>query len=299
MEQAYSEKIGLDYCYKLSLAEVERSNADDKTKRDIMYSLLCLRSLFDNRMIVDPDPLLKKYKCLQHPEPQKLDLYDLALRVVRGATTELRAMWYLTFPLIIMMDAPHDEGKYAQLKSELMSEGVFDAVLKSRYSVYTPDTVKEMWAMDYPSTAVDWYLPYLEYKQEKDEKGVMREVGECRRLLAAGSFEQCLSRCEKLLAVFPDDEELLLCDIAARVSFAGVKDEQSRLMLMRETLGMADDALLSASNERRVYFMYYRGLTLLGLGDVKGSREAMLDCLSVVPNFELAKFMLKGIDDKL
>ena len=290
-------RVGIDYALKLSFAAIDR--ADCNNKRDLLYSLVCFGCMFDTVYATEPDPIVRKYDCLTEPEPNKLDLYELTLTVLtlKGISdetaSELRKSWYMTFAYMIIGEAPHSPELYLKIRSVTHTEENFAAVLASRYSVFIPATVEELRAQGASELLVDWYAPYLDYCQVRDGKGVTRETAECKRLLALGQFDESLLRSERLLASFPDDFEIAVTDIAARVSLSGATDKQSRESLLRDTLSLIDDYIDVAPGQ---YFRYYRGLTLLGLMDIKGAREEFEACLARDPSFELAAFMLKGMD---
>ncbi len=298
-ELTYCDQIGLNECYERSLVEIDGWKCDDEIKRNAMYSLLCFRSLFDNVKIQTPSHYLTKYNCLSAPEPKKFDLIDLVYDIVKGANTRLRALWYVCFPVLILIETPFTPCQIDLLKKELCYDEVFSAVIKLTYSKLIPDSEREMAELGYPSVLIEWYEPYLDYEFTRDDNGVMRCVTACKNLLASGEFDECLLRAEKLLATFPDDIELLLCDVAARVSFGGVTSKESRQKLMQETLELADEGISVSHGKHKLYFTYYKGLTLLGLGDEKGCRQQMNECLANDENFELAKFILKGLDGKI
>ena len=292
-----ADRIGVTYGIKLSYAAVEKSTAENK--RDILYSLTCFGCMFDDSFAKDPDPVVTKHKCLQAPEPTKLDLYELAYTVVTlpelptETAFELRKMWYFLFAYVLLGEAPQDPLIYDELCTLLHTEAVFKEVLAARYSVYIPATTEEMRAIGTPQHLIDWYAPYLSYCTERDEKGVTRETAECKRLLALGRFEDALLRSERLLSAFPDDLQIALSNVAARVSLSGVTDAKSRTALLQETLSIVDDYLCVASDQ---YFRYYRGLVLLGLMDTVGARAEFTLCLQNDPSFEPAMLMLRGLE---
>ncbi|MCI8458555.1 MAG: hypothetical protein HFE46_02670 [Clostridia bacterium] len=291
-----SARVGIDYAIKLSYTAVDKSDRADK--RDLIYSLLCFGCMFDEAFAAQPDPVVKKYGCLSAPEPQKMDLYALAHTIVSlempaDRQKEVRANWYMLFAYVLLSGAPHDEQLYDDLCERLQTPEVFAAVLSSRYSVYIPATAEEAQAQGAPSLLAAWYAPYQRYCCERDEKGVTRETAECKRLLALGKFDDVLLRCERLLAAFPDDEQIALTDIAARVSLSGATDSKSRTALLKDTLSLIDDYADISDN---VYFTYFRGLTLLGLMDTVGARNAFTACLQQDASFESAALMLKGMD---
>ena len=194
---------------------------------------------------------------------------------------------------MLIAQPPHDPAIYEKLSAALQTDEVYEDVLQCRYSAYIPATSEEAQAQGASTQLLQWYEPYQAYCMQKDDSGKTRETRECERLLALGKFDAVLLRAERLLSAFPDDVHVALVDIAARVSLYGVADEKARNELLRDTLSLIDDYIGVSSSP---YFLYYRGLTLLGLMDTAGARDAFTACLEIEPNFELAKLMLKGMD---
>ena len=228
--------------------------------------------------------------------PQKPSLYRAVLDVVslKGASDELKAMWYLIFPYVMLIGAPHETEIYYKLKEKIFSEKVFDAVLQSRYGMGVADSVQELWAAEMPNTVIDWFLPYIEYKNEKNEKGVSRDVERYQKWLAAGRFADVFAGTEKLLDTFPDDNTLLLTNIAARISLDTVKNDDEREKLLKDTIETIE-AVLSEPNEKKSYFMYYHALALVGLKKLDEATEKLGDILDVDPHFESALLMKRAI----
>lgn len=295
-EQSAVERVGIDYTLKLSFTAVDASDLENK--RDVLYSLVCFGCMFDEKYAADPDPIVKKHDCLHEPEPNKLDLYELAYTVAslpakKATAEELKTCWFMTFAYVLLSGAPHNAEIYDKMCDLLHRKTVFDSVLASRYSVYIPATKEELIAQGAPSILVDWYVPYLGYCAATDDNGVTRETRECKRLLALGRFDDALLRSERLLAAFPDDVQIVLSNVAARVSLSSATDRDSRIALLKDTLSLIDDYIVADDGQ---YLRYYRGLTLLGLMDTVGARREFELCLQNDPNFELAAFMLKGMD---
>ena len=287
---------GIDYAIKLSYSAVNASDRADK--RDLLYSLACFGCSFDDCFATDPDPILLKYDCLKYPEPKKFDLYELARVMVTlsNATLELKQNWFILFGYVLLCDAPHDVDTYEFLCATLHTEEIFAEVLRSKYSVYVLPTVEELEAQGFPSLLVRWYAPYLSYCSERVEHGITRETAECRRLMQFGDYETALIRCERLLAAFSDDIQIVLTDIAARTSLSSTCDRESRETILRETLEIIDQYLDLTEGNPKLYLRYYRGLSLLGLMDPVGARAEFSSCLEDDPSFELSKLMLKGMD---
>ena len=228
--------------------------------------------------------------------PQKPSLYRTVLDVVslKTANDELKAMWYLVFPYIMLIDAPHETEVYYKLKEKIFTEKVFDAVLNSRYGVGVADSVQELWAAEMPNTVVDWFLPYIEYKNEKNEKGVSRDVERYQKWLAAGRFSEVFAGTEKLLDTFPDDDTLLLTNIASRISLDTVKNEDEREKLLENTIEIIE-GVLSEPNEKKAFFLYYHALALIGLKRLDEALDKLDETLDFNPHFESALLMKRAI----
>ncbi len=232
--------------------------------------------------------------------PIKPSLYRAALDVVslKGASDELKAMWYLIFPYVMLIGAPHESEIYYKLKEKLCTDKVFDAVLSSRYGVGVADSVKELWAAEMPNTVIDWLAPYIEYKNEKNEKGVSRDVARYQKWLAAGRFAEVFAGTEKLLDTFPDDNTLLLTNIAARISLDTVKNNDEREKLLENTIEMIE-SVLSEPNEKKAFFLYYHALALVGLKRLDEALDKLDETLDFCPNFESALLMKRAIKDAI
>lgn len=228
--------------------------------------------------------------------PQKPSLYRAVLDVVslKTATDELKAMWFLVFPYIMLIDAPHETEVYYKLKEKILTEKVFDAVLNSRYGMGVADSVQELWAAEMPNTVVDWFTPYIEYKNEKNEKGVSRDVERYQKWLAAGRFSEVFAGTEKLLDTFPDDDTLLLTNIAARISLDTVESVEEREKLLNDTIEIIE-GVLSEPNEKKAFFLYYHALALVGLKRLDEALDKLDETLDFNPRFESALLMKRAI----
>ena len=227
---------------------------------------------------------------------QKPSLYRTVLDIVslKKASAELKAMWFLIFPYIMLIGAPHETDIYYKLKEKLLCPAVFDAVLSSNYSMGVADSVEELEAQELPTVVVEWFAPYIEYKNAKNDKGVSREVERYQKWLAAGRFTEVFAGTEKLLDTFPDDNTLLLTNIAARISLdtAGSNEERERLLL--DTIEMIE-GVLSEPNEKKAFFLYYHALALIGLKRLDEAIDKLDETLEASPNFESAMLMKRAI----
>lgn len=227
--------------------------------------------------------------------PELYSLYEMVDKIVGldNASIELLAIWYQMYPYIVLIETPHEEDLFNRFKDALCNESVYNQVLKSKYSINIPGSVKEMWAMELPSRAVDWYLDYDEYINQNTEKGITRVVEQLQLLLSRGDFNNAFLRSEKLLDTQVDDENILLVNIASRVSLCDKFEDKGKLL--NETLGMLKE-ILSVKREKKIYFIYYTGLVQLALKDISKARAAFMECLKLDERFELASFMLKSLD---
>ncbi len=228
--------------------------------------------------------------------PEKPTLYELALSVVNmsSATAELKAMWFVYFPYVFMVGAPIEYDLYDALKDKVHTAEVFSAANNGRYADNICCTAAELNGED-PMIA-DWYRPFVEWKCEKNEKGVSRETAKYQRALALGDYEYAMQGTEKLLDSFPDDEEILLLNISARTSLAPGVDFERRVKLLSSTYAMINEAFKQPL-KKYTYFLYYRALTRLGMADPEGAEVDFRACIETDPKFEPALMMLKGIEN--
>ena len=292
------EQTGINYAAQLSYAAIDASELKQEQKRRLLIAVYAFRRVFDEGKPNDSDPVLKKYGVTDEvaTSAEKPSLYETALTLssLKNASAELKAMLYLTFPYVMLIGAPHETETYYKLKDALAVPEIFDAALGTRYSAGTPDSLGELRAMEIPNIVIDWLLPYIEYKNEKNEKGVSRDVERYQKWLAAGRFAEVLAGTEKLLDTFPDDDTLLLTNIAARISLDTVKNPTEREKLLLDTINMIE-SVLSEPNEKKAFFLYYHALALIGLKRIDEANEKLGEVLETSPGFEPAVVMQRAI----
>lgn len=227
--------------------------------------------------------------------PEKPTLYELALESVKlsSATAELKAMWLVYFPYVFMLGAPVEYDLYDELKSLVHTPEVFSTANAGKYADNICCTREEL-SGEHPFI-YDWYAPFVEWKSVRNDKGISREAAKYQRALALGEFEYAMHGTEKLLDSFPDDEELLLLNISARISLIPTVDFERRVKLLGDNFRIITDAM-KLPLKKHVYFVYYRGLTRLGMNDEVGAKDDFSACLNIDSKFEPALLMLKGMD---
>ena len=229
--------------------------------------------------------------------PDKLSLFELPYETVslKNADDELKAMWYIYFPYVFLMGAPVEYDLYEKLKEKLFNPGVFHCVMQSRYSENMFITREEM-SGEHPLVA-DWYGAFIDWRNEKTEKGISRATVFIQRKLALGDYDYVMRASERMLDCFPDDEELLLLNVAGRMSACASVDFETRVKLLSENFRIINDALTSGNLKKYNYFLYYRGLTRLGMKDMDNAKTDFESCLNIDPKFEPAVMMLKGLEN--
>ncbi len=230
--------------------------------------------------------------------PVKYPLYELVYRLLtlNSVTDELKAMWYIFFPLIVEMGAPYDEKIFVKLKDIVLTEQNFKNVLDSNYSDTIYVNTKEMVIGGVDPIIIDWFIEYTEWKNQKNEKGVSRELEKYQRRLVLGEFEYTVKGTEKMLDVYPDDEEIYLLNMTAKVSLAGTKDESERDKIFDDIIISAQDALSSPVRKKKNYIAYYLGLAFLGKKEIEKAQKSFELSLTYDPKFELSLLMLKGME---
>lgn len=231
--------------------------------------------------------------------PNKYSLYEMVLRIVgaKNATSEIKAMWYFLFPYIMLIGADHEKDIFNKLQELLFCDDVFNAFLNSRFSLECYDSVEELQAVYGSSLVCNWYKPYLEYKDHKNNKGLSREVIRFNSWLNSGRILEVFNGSEKLLNTFPFDENLRLTNLSARVSLPKTENALEKENLLKETLSIIED-YLSEPLEKKEFFIYYKGLSFLGLQQIEPATDCFIECNEINPNFEPAKVMLKALQEK-
>ncbi len=230
-------------------------------------------------------------------EPVKYPLYELVFRLLTlsDATAELKAMWYIFFPYIVNMGAPYDEKIYNKLKSLVLNEENFKQVLASKYSDKIYVNTKEMVLGGVDPVIIDWFIEYTEWKNVKNEKGISRETEKYQKMLMYGDLEYVINGTERMLDVYPDDEEIFLLNMTAKTSYAGQLPEEEREKIFDDVILSAQDALSSPIRKKKHYVAYYLGLALLGKKEFDKAESSFKLALTYDPKFELAQMMLSGM----
>lgn len=231
-------------------------------------------------------------------EPTKYHLYELVYRLLTlsSVTDELKAMWYIFFPYIIEMGAPYEEEIYYKLRAIVLTEENFKNVLESKYSDRIFVTTKDMVLGGTNPVVIDWFLEYTEWKNVKNDKGISRELEKYQRLLVLGDYAYVVNGTEKMLDAMPDNEEIFLLNMTAKVSLAGNLDEKERNAIFDEIILAAQEALPSPLKKKKNYIAYYLGLAFLGKKELDKAENSFKLSLTYDPKFELAEMMLKGMD---
>lgn len=280
-----SSVYGMNYLYELSRGALRRSQTRSTVKEGLAYSLNCFYRLYGG---ADEN---------FSPDAAQCGLYELVYRLVNldTATAELKAMWYIFFPYVLLTDAPHDEGIYAELVETLTTDEVFSAALSSKYCEIVPDSEEEARMTGVDTRILDWYAPFNAYKFAVDGTGNMRVVGMLKRELGLRNFDYVARFAERLLNLFPASETLVLLYAAASTGSLEGKSPSERVAIVTDLLAFIEavkDVATGVSGE----LSYYRGLCLIALQRIDEAVESFRTCLDIKPNYEAATLMLRAID---
>jgi len=260
-------------------------------KRNLIHSLYALFSVYDNGLMEKWRVFLEADK---NTSPEKLDPYFVINRVINleNTTAELKALWYLFFPLIIYLDCPFDEEIYDELVLSLQNDEVLDIVLYSNYSILIKDTVEELeQTLDTPGMVVEWYTPFIIYKSQTDNKGETREVIKLKKWLAEGKFSDVFYYTQKLLNSFPEDDNLILLNIAARIPLSETETEEQKIKTLKQILTIIDEAL-KLKSDKKIFFHYYAALVHIALKNPNAAKSNLIACLQLDKTFTQAEQML-------
>ncbi len=295
-EKKITEAFALDMLIKLSSAEITRSSVE-KHNRDAALNALRRFAL----AFLPEDEVELKVR----GDGCELTAYEAAYLIVKTTVNpELKALWYIFYPYLVAASPRLDEELYEKTREELSKPEVLEAVLASRYRLLVYDCYEDLQAAGLAGMYAQWYEPYTRFREEKLENGDTREIETYKKLLAGGDFPAVAEGTERLLDRDPYNCDIALLNIAARVSILG-KDPLRRENELKEVVTLIDEFLSQNLDEQKqAYLHYYRGLCLLGLtagGSVEldTAKEEFDICLEILPDFQLAAFMLNAIAAKL
>ena len=295
-EKKITEAFALDMLIKLSSAEITRSSVE-KHNRDAALNALRRFAL----AFLPEDEVELKVR----GDGCELTAYEAAYLIVKTTVNpELKALWYIFYPYLVAASPRLDEELYEKTREELSKPEVLEAVLASRYRLLVYDCYEDLQAAGLAGMYAQWYEPYTGFREEKLESGDTREIETYKKLLAGGDFPAVAEGTERLLDRDPYNCDIALLNIAARVSILG-KDPLRRENELKEVVTLIDEFLSQNLDEQKqAYLHYYRGLCLLGLtagGSVEldTAKEEFDICLEILPDFQLAAFMLNAISAKL
>lgn len=224
--------------------------------------------------------------------PQKYTLYELVYKIITlsTATHALKASWYCYVPFIFLIGAPVEHDLLADIKRELFNEKVFNKVLHSEDGdcIYVDE---ESIAYNDPLLR-DWYVPYIQYRREK-ANGTARYNERIEEIIKKGDFRKAMYLSKAYVCAYPEDEDLAILDITARLALCASAEGEERKQLLLENGQAIGDALSSTVN-RRAELLYYSAMTKLALLDIDGAEKDLIDSLQADPNFEKSKKMLEG-----
>jgi len=297
LQNSETHKIGIHSAVVKSFDLIKKSkDLDFDTKREIIYSLYCFRCLFDNELTQNPPAILAEFDLAKgQVMPKKLDLYKLVLQVVslKSASTKLKALWYASFAYVLALDSPHCDNTYAKLQKILTADTVLYTLLYSPHSIYIKDSTEELEALGEVShPVIDWYSHYINYKHKRDETGRTREEVRFLDWLKEGRCQEVFAGTEKLLNTLFDDDGILICNIAARVSLEGIENESERLEFLKQTLSLIESAIERGSY-KKIFLHYYAAIIHIALKNSDGAKANLAACLELNPNFAPAKNMLR------
>ena len=228
--------------------------------------------------------------------PDKPTLYEAVNRIISlsSATDEVRAMWLVYFPYVFIIGAPVEYDLLDEIESKINNPGVYKTALDGKYADNICCTTAEL-SGEHPLVA-EWYRPFIEWKSEKNDKGISRETAKYQRALMLGEYEYVMHGTEKLLDSFPDDEEIVLLNITARSSLVAMAGLEKRVKLLSDNFRIINEAM-KGTPKKYNYLLYYRGLTRLGMNDPDGAKEDFEASLKLDPHFEPSMLILKGMQN--
>jgi hypothetical protein len=224
--------------------------------------------------------------------PQKLTLFEMVYSCItlNSTTNALKASWYAYFPYVFLI-APIEHDLYDKIKEILCTNKIFSLVLNTEEgdNIYVDEEdIRE----DNPFIK-DWYTPFIAYRREKPN-GTARYNERLLNIMKTGDFRKVMELSDLYLGAYPDDEDLLINNITARLALCASAEGKEREDLLKLNLSVINDALSSSVNNQ-ASFLYFSGMTKLGLKDVDGAEKDFEATLKADASYENALKMLMGI----
>ncbi|MBO5224738.1 MAG: hypothetical protein J6C23_09535 [Clostridia bacterium] len=224
--------------------------------------------------------------------PQKLTLFEMvyACITLNSATNALRALWYSYFPYVFLV-APTEHDLYDRIKEILCTDKVFSCVINTEEgdNIYVDEEdIRE----DNPILK-DWYAPFIAYRREKPD-GTARYNERLLAIMKTGDFRKVMELSDLFLAAYPDDEDLLINNVTARLALCASAEGKEREQLLKLNLSVINDALASTV-DNQASFLYFSGMTKLGLQDLDGAEKDFEATLKADPSYDNALKMLMGM----
>ena len=224
--------------------------------------------------------------------PQKLTLFEMVYACITlpTATHALKALWYSYFPYVFLV-APTEHDLYDRIKEILCTEKVFQSVINSEEgdNIYVDEEdIRE----DNPLLK-DWFASFIAYRREKHD-GTARYNERLLAIMKEGNFRKVMELSDLFLAAYPDDEDLIINNVTARLALCASAEGKEREQLLNLNLSIINDALASTIDNQSE-FLYFLGMTKLGLQDIVGAIADFEASLKADPENENAQKMLDGI----
>lgn len=225
--------------------------------------------------------------------PQKLTLFEMVYTTItlNSATPALKALWYAYFPYVFLV-APIEHDLYDRVKEILCTPSVFACVINTEEgdSIFVDE---EDIQQDNPLLK-DWFAPFIAYRREKTKDGIARYNERLLAIMKTGDFRKVMDLSDAFMSAYPDDEDLLINNVTARLALCASAEGKEREDLLKLNLSIINDAL-STTIDNQGAFTYFSGMTKLGLKDIDGAEKDFETVLKIEPDNENAKKMLEGI----
>ena len=129
---------------------------------------------------------------------------------------------------------------------------------------------------------------------KKTKDGTARYNERLLAIMKTGDFRKVMELSDAFMSAYPDDEDLLINNVTARLALCASAEGKEREDLLKLNLSIINDAL-STTVDNQSAFMYFAGMTKLGLKDIDGAEKDFESVLKIEPENENAKKMLEGI----
>lgn len=225
--------------------------------------------------------------------PEKLNPFEAVDTLIHlpEAELNLKALWYLYYPLLFVEGLKTDFAFVARARKALADKQIFKRLFRYEEAFDPLDAADT----ETDARVKDWYAPYLDY-------GFDRTRGDKRPIILFLSaaytrkeFDKVLRGSERLLDYDPYDESAGNLNFTARMMLVAVLDGEAQVRMIQETEALCSEAILEGRKNPEVYYLC-RGMCKMVRGDLDAAEDDFKSGESCNPSFTAPSYILEQLE---